>query len=92
MAKNGHLYGAYVFRTKDPAIDTLRTVIEDHFGHRVTGKDLGHIHEAGGPSTACMRAWFFGKTRRPQNPTLEAAGRALGYKRVWQRMKKNVRD
>jgi hypothetical protein len=89
--KNGHLYGAYVFKTKDPAIDILRTVVEDHFGHRVKNKDLQQISLEGGPSVACMRAWFFGKTRRPQNPTLEAAGRALGYERVWQRMKQNIR-
>jgi len=92
MAKrNGSLYGAYVFKTKDPAIDQLRTVVEDHFGHRVKHKDLQQITEEGGPSVACMRAWFFGKTQRPQNPTLEAAGRALGYQRVWQRMHKNSR-
>jgi hypothetical protein len=30
-----------------------------------------------------MAAWFFGATKRPQNATLEAAGRALGMKRVW---------
>jgi hypothetical protein len=91
---NGHtsspVYGAYVFKTKDPAIDELRTVVEDHFGHRVTFKDLTHIHESGGPSVGAMQAWFFGGTLRPQNPTLEAAGRALGYERVWQRMRKNT--
>jgi hypothetical protein len=79
-------YKAYVFRTKDPAIDELRTVVEDHFGHRVTNKDLKAIEEDGGPKLGTMRGWFFGKTRRPQNPTLEAAGRALGYQRKWVKM------
>ena len=32
------LYRSYVFKTKDPAIDELRTVIEDHFGRRITKK------------------------------------------------------
>lgn len=91
VKRNGRLYGAYVFKTKDPAIDILRTVVEDHFGHRVKNSDLQQITEDGGPSVACMRAWFFGKTQRPQNPTLEAAGRALGYERVWKRMKQNSR-
>lgn len=77
------LYKAYLFRSKDPAIDELRTVVEDHFGHRVTRKDLKEIEEGGGPKTNTMGGWFFGKTRRPQNPTLEAAGRALGYRRKW---------
>lgn len=83
------LYGAYRFRTKDPVIDQLRTIIEDHYGHRVNGKDLRQIEEAGGPSTGTMRNWFFGKTRRPTNPTIEAAGRAVGWQRTWQRMGKN---
>jgi len=90
MAKrNGHapIYGAYVFRQKDPAIDELRTIVEDHFGHRVNGKDLTVISGSGGPSIAAMRGWFFGATQRPQNPTLEAAGRALGFQRIWRKMK-----
>jgi hypothetical protein len=90
---NGHhhapIYKSYVFRTKDPAIDELRTLVEDHFGKRVNNKMLEQISEDGGPSSACMRAWFFGKTKRPQNPTLEAAGRSMGYERVWQRMRSN---
>jgi len=91
MAK-GSLYGSYVFRTKDPAIDELRTLVEDHFGHRVTGKDLTRIHDEGGPTASCMRHWFFGKTKRPTNPAIEAAGRALGYHRPWRRMKQNSKD
>jgi len=82
MAK---LYSAYVFRTKDPAIDELRTVVEDHFGRRVSSKDLAAIEHDGGPAAGTMANWFFGKTRRPQSATLEAAGRAIGYKRVWKK-------
>lgn len=79
------LYGSYMFRSKDPAIDELRTVIEDLTGERLNkGSALRKIERQGGPSTSCMSGWFFGKTRRPQNATLEAAGRALGYERVWQ--------
>jgi hypothetical protein len=77
------IYKAYNFRSKDPAIDTFRTVVEDHFGRRVNYKDLRKIEESGGPCVGAMAGWFFGKTLRPQNPTLEAAGRAIGMKRVW---------
>jgi hypothetical protein len=76
-------YAAYRFITKDPAIAELQTVIEDHFGRRVTGKELVEVKDSGGPAAGTMRSWFFGKTRRPQNATLEAAGRALGYRRKW---------
>jgi hypothetical protein len=81
------LYKSYVFRNKDPAIDELRTLIQDTYGNRLGYKELHDIELAGGPTTTCMHNWFFGTTRRPQSATLEAAGRALGYKRVWQKMK-----
>jgi hypothetical protein len=79
-------YSAYMFKTKDPVIDELRTLIEDAEGARVTGHHLKKIQEQGGPSKAAMRGWFFGKTRRPQSPTIEAAGRAIGFKRKWVKM------
>lgn len=82
------VYGAYRFRTKDPAIDAIRTVMQDHFGKRnLSGEDYEEVQDNGGPSRSTVRHWFEGKTRRPQNATLEAAGRALGYRRVWRKMK-----
>jgi hypothetical protein len=81
------MYGAYLFRTKDPVIDELRTLIEDSHGERVNRKHLKAIEKDGGPSRGAMAGWFFGKTRRPQSPAIEAAGRALGYKRAWQKIK-----
>lgn len=77
------LYKSYVFRNKDPAIDELRTLIQDTYGNKLGYTELHDIEVRGGPSTGTMHNWFFGKTRRPQSATLEAAGRALGYKRVW---------
>lgn len=83
------LYSAYVFRNKDPAIDAFRTVAQDHFGKRnLSHEDYDEVHTNGGPSGSTVKAWFEGKTKRPQNATLEAAGRALGYHRVWRPMKK----
>jgi hypothetical protein len=81
------IYKSYVFRDKEPVIDETRTMIEDHFGEKLSSKTLRKIREAGGPTPSCMSAWFFGTTRRPQNATIEAAGRALGYRRVWQKNK-----
>jgi hypothetical protein len=89
MAKgNGRLpiYKSYVFKDKDPCIDELRTVVQDTFkllNHRA----LVEINAQGGPSVSAMNGWFFGKTRRPSNCTIEAAGRALGYHRVWRKEK-----
>jgi hypothetical protein len=81
------IYKSYVFRTKDPVIDELRTLAEDTYGARVNGKVLSEISQEGGPSTSCMRAWFFGTTKRPTSATVEAAGRSMGFKRVWQKMR-----
>ena len=81
------IYKSYTFRDKDPAVDELRTVIEDHYGERVSNKVLRKIQEGGGPTAGCMAGWYFRTTKRPQNATLEAAGRAMGYRRVWQPMK-----
>lgn len=85
------LYKAYNFRGKSPNIDKLRTVVEDHFGHRVTRKDLKVMEEGGGPTIGCMAGWFFGDTERPQDTTLEAAGHSIGYEREWVRIGRNKR-
>lgn len=80
MSYDAYRYGA---KEKDPAVDILRTVMEDVFGRRINGKDLKSVEIDGGPKAGTMRGWFFGKTRKPRNDTIEAAGRALGYRRVW---------
>jgi len=85
------LYKSYIFKTKDPAIDELRTVIEDHFGRRVTRKEMGQIEENGGPKRDTMVQWFYGATMRPQSATLEAAGRACGFRRQWIKMTKGAK-
>ena len=86
-------YRAYLFKLKDPVIDEMRTIIQQEH-HKGNGrldaalkKGMKEISENGGPTYTAMRSWFFGKTQRPQSATIEAAGRALGYKRVWQRMR-----
>jgi len=81
-------YKAYNFRTKDPVIDELRTIIQDEFGS-TKNKALTAIHNEGGPSITCMHNWFHGKTRRPTSAAVEAAGRAVGFKRQWVKMKPN---
>jgi hypothetical protein len=81
------IYQSYLFRTKDPAIDQLRTIIQRSNGNgKLTRKSLKQVEIGGGPVVGTMANWFFGAVKRPQNATLEAAGRALGYRRVWKRM------
>jgi len=84
---HGPVYGSYVFKDKEPIIDTQRTLFEDVFGRRVDRKMLTEIERQGGPTVSCMSNWFFGKTMRPTNATVEASGRALGYERIWRKRK-----
>lgn len=81
------VYASYTFKDKEPVIDMTRTLFEDIYGRRVDGKMLAEIQKNGGPTVSCMRGWFFGETRRPNNVTIEAAGRSLGYERTWRKMK-----
>jgi len=76
------LYKAYLFRGQDPVVRELRTILIDRYGVQFK-KELGGIDRAGGPTRGTLNNWFSGKTRCPQNATIEAAGRALGMKRVW---------
>lgn len=80
------LYKSYLFRTKDPVIDELRTLIEDATKAKIKHAALSKIERDGGPSASAMRGWFFGKVRRPQTSAVEAAGRAVGFQRVWKKM------
>jgi len=76
-----NVYKSYSFRTKDPVIDELRTMVEDQ------GAKYAELHEQSGVSTTCLYGWFRGKTMRPQSATVEAVGRALGFRRTWVAMK-----
>ncbi len=78
-------YKSYMFKAKDPVIDELRTIMQSNGGLNYT--TFRKINEAGGPTMTTMNSWFFGATMRPQSATIEAAGRAIGHKRVWVVMK-----
>jgi len=80
-------YGAYLFKEKEPVIDMTRTLLEDVYGRRIDNKMLAEIQKQGGPTASCMRGWFFGDTMRPNNVTVEACGRSLGYERIWRKRK-----
>jgi len=86
MAKRSalKLYKSYMFKEKDPVIDQLRTLMKTELG----GLHLTDVRNDGGPSISAMSGWFYGETKRPQSATVEAAGRAIGYKRVWEKMRK----
>ena len=65
-------YRSYVFRTKDPVIDTIRTAVQD------SGLSYTDISADSGVSAGTLTNWFTGSTRRPQFATVNAIARSLG--------------
>jgi transcriptional regulator with XRE-family HTH domain len=70
----GFTYKSYSFTEKDPIIDEIRTVVQ------MSGFSYLKIEEHSGVTSQTLRAWFDGKTRKPQAATLNAVARALGFK------------
>lgn len=89
MARTTTVWGAYLFKDKDPAIDGARTLLRDALGG-LTRKHLAIVEANGGPVVATLEAWFSGDTLKPQNPSMEACGRAVGYQRVWKKMERDA--
>lgn len=77
MSSTIKIYKSYSFTTKDPVVDQLRTMV------KASKEGYTSISNKSGVSTTTLYNWFHGKTRRPQSASIEAVGRALGYKRVW---------
>jgi hypothetical protein len=78
------LYKSYMFTNKDPVIDEMRTLMQAQYGNgKIDTKAMQDVEDEGGPVANTMYNWFYGKTKRPQNASIEAAGRAIGMKRVW---------
>jgi hypothetical protein len=73
MAKRTlHLYKSYVFKDKDPIIDSLRTAFED------AGGSYKSISNRSNVSYSTVHNWFSGKTRRPQFATVAEFAIACG--------------
>lgn len=70
----GFTYKSYSFTEKDPIIDEVRTVFQD------SGKTKQWVEDESGVTSTTLRAWFEGKTRKPQAATVNAVLRSLGYK------------
>jgi hypothetical protein len=85
MARTVGGWGAYLFKDKDPEIDVLRTLLRDELGG-LTRKHLAIVEANGGPIVQTLDNWLNGDTMQPKNPSMEAAGRAVGFYRKWTKM------
>ena len=70
----GFTYKSYSFVDKDPIIDEIRTIVQQH------GATYKDIHEHSGVSPGTLTAWFAGATKKPQAATINAVVRSMGWK------------
>jgi len=71
MAKVG-IYPAYLFKSHDPVLDAVQTVIED------SGESLKVIHEKSGVTVGTLKKWLAKETKTPQWKTIAAVVSGLG--------------
>lgn len=69
----------YRYIDKDPDMDTIKKIMDD------SGLSIPEIVVAcgGNISETTLRNWEIGKTRRPQNYTLNTVANGLGWERMW---------
>jgi transcriptional regulator with XRE-family HTH domain len=66
------IYPSYLFKTHDPVLDAIDTLIED------AGVSYTYIANKSGVTQKTLLNWHRRKTRRPQYATIAAVVRALG--------------
>jgi len=65
----------YRWQDADPVLEFIRNDITD------SGWPLAYVAERSGVSVSTLRGWQNGRTKHPQNATVEAVLRALGWER-----------
>ena len=72
----GFTYRSYSFKDKDEVIFEVESLMKKEGLSAVDVFHLSHV------SPTTIKNWTHGETKRPQNATLEAVIRGMGYKRV----------
>jgi hypothetical protein len=70
-------YRCYNFKTKNPVIDKMRTVLQDE-GLFAKNKRKT-LHELSGVALSTFDGWFEGETKDPKHATIMATMSAIGY-------------
>lgn len=78
---------AYLFTEgKDPLLIQLINLIDE------SGFTVNYISEKSGVAAGTIHNWIAGKTKRPQNVTLESVLNAIGYERRVVRQQGTIRS
>ena len=70
------IYKTYQF-TVDPVMDEVLALMDSQ------DIEISQASNNSGVSRSTISNWSRHKTRRPQSATIEAVGRACGYRRTW---------
>lgn len=81
-------YRCYNWRTKNPVIDKMRTVLQDEGMYAKNKRKL--LHELSGVSLTTFDGWFEGETKDPKHATVMAVMGALGYEEQFVPPKKPI--
>jgi hypothetical protein len=73
-------YGSYNFRTKDPVIDILRSLVDLEVRVQSSSFNgvLKKVADSSGLSYGCLLGWFYGATAKPYFCNVQRAAHALG--------------
>lgn len=66
-------YSSYLFIDKDPIIFEIWDLIQKE------GLTLHQVYLKSNVSIATLESWFYGRTVRPQHPTVKAVIQSMGY-------------
>jgi hypothetical protein len=77
MARFLMTYRTYNWRTKNPVIDKVRTVLQEEGLYARNKRQM--LHNLTGVAVATYEGWFEGATKDPKHTTIMATMSALGY-------------
>ncbi len=77
MARFIMSYRTYNWKTKNPVIDKMRTVLQDEGMFAKNKRKM--LHELSGVALSTFDGWFEGDTKDPKHATIMATMSALGY-------------
>lgn len=88
MARFVMSYRCYNWKTKNPVIDKMRTVLQDEGLFAKNKRKI--LHELSGVSLSTFDGWFEGETKDPKHATIMATMSALGYEEHFVKPKKPI--
>jgi hypothetical protein len=84
MARFIMSYRTYNWKTKNPVIDKVRTILQDEDFYTKNKRNM--LHQLTGVAVSTYDGWFEGDTKDPKHTTVMATLSALGYEERFVKM------